>query len=372
MSDPGVRVRLTTDGKAEVINDFAQVGQAGEQAAAKIGDSFERQGDEVDRAAQKVADSFSKMFSIDTPDLQAQLAPAIAEMKAQFEAAGGGAEAYSVILEQLEDRYDAGARVGREYGDALAKISELYQAGFIDQEQAVHLTERATEAMVDATREIEQGTTRVGELRQGWRGLGNQVGSTAAAILSGQPPMQAMLRLTESSIGSVTRLAAAKGKLAVLMAGPWGAAIFAGTALLGGLISKYIEARKASDQNESSTGRLKTATDKLKEATEELDRIMGRNVKTQQQLTIETMNRASAALVATVNVRNQAKAELELARAYVRRHEARALLQTRSGDASAVLITAGNARAAVLEKALADNEQAIRDGMDSVLSLIHI
>lgn len=219
---------------------------------------------DVERSARTMAALFGEAFDpASLPDME-QL---FGRMVTGLEDAGGAATDYDRILGQLQSRYDPLAAVTREYGEALENISRLFAAGVIDLEQAQRLTALATETMDQQTKAFERGTGSAGQMREGWRSLSSQLGEAVRAIIAGRSPLEVMSRQLGDVGSATTRLAGSKTAFARLMTGPWGLAVTAGTALLGGLTTKLFENREASE----SAAR---AADSFADAQSSLGRIM--------------------------------------------------------------------------------------------------
>ncbi|MFN3943892.1 MAG: hypothetical protein ACK4K7_03035 [Allosphingosinicella sp.] len=284
----GVRIRLSTEGAAEVVNTFAQIGQAGESAAARLGDSFDKQGRavedqaekvaaaiakmtavelspelvtearqmiaEVEQEAEKAGEVFSKMFAVEVdPQMREALRAAMDEAQEGFEAAGENAGAYALVLQRLEDRYDKVAVVQRDYASALADIAELLDAKVISESEAQRLTELATNAVIEQAEALKQQAEMSGQARQGYRSLGSSISQFIQDLARGTNPVEAFGRRVNDLGSAGQRVLGQKKDLAAFLTGPWGVAISAGAALLGVLIGKYMSSREEAEKATKAT-----------------------------------------------------------------------------------------------------------------------
>lgn len=159
----------------------------------------------------------------------------------------------------------------------LASAEERASRGLLEQVAALDAVQRELNKTASATDQVtaanRRGANSAGASRTAFVQLGQQLqdatvqaqlGTSAFIIFSQQVP-QAAFALSGLA-GSGNRAQARIGALATFLAGPWGAAIFAGTAILGPFIARLFEAEKAADEVKFSTDALGNAQSVLANA----------------------------------------------------------------------------------------------------------
>lgn len=159
----------------------------------------------------------------------------------------------------------------------LASAEERASRSLLEQVAALDAVQRELNKTASATDQVtaanRRGANSAGASRTAFVQLGQQLqdatvqaqlGTSAFVIFSQQVP-QAAFALSGLA-GSANRAQARIGALATFLAGPWGAAIFAGTAILGPFVARLFEAGKAADEVKFSTDALGNAQSVLANA----------------------------------------------------------------------------------------------------------
>lgn len=181
-------------------------------------------------------------------------AAAVAALKAQINPAAAAQDQFNQKVAFAKAALDRGELSQMEYARAVRLASAaLREAG-----QAEVAATAARNGLTVATR---QGTTArksvinsVGSERTAFIQLGQQMQDmtvqaqmgTNAFIIMGQQLPQVAFALSGLE-GSANKTKAAVGGIATFLAGPWGAAIFVGLAVLGPFVQKLFEAGEAAD-----------------------------------------------------------------------------------------------------------------------------
>lgn len=205
-----VAIRLATEGKAQVKNDFAEIAQSGEVSARRLAATYDEQVKAAERAAERAARTAEKIAAIapQTP-MQMQVNSAVGS-NVRYQSASGGiagdfegsarrsAAAMKDLIaeeERLEQRtrallsaidpvWAAQDRFNREMAEAKA----LLDAGRISTEQYAAASVRA-KAGVDAVANAQgRGAQMSGLARAGYQQLSYQVGDVTQQLAMGVNP----------------------------------------------------------------------------------------------------------------------------------------------------------------------------------------
>lgn len=162
MPKPSVAVRLGTEGKSQVKNDFAEVATGGDAAAKRIGDAFDREAQRMDRARQNMAANAAKLAAIQPQTaVQMRINDSVGTGYAQQEgSARRSAQAFieaAKAEEQLEARtralmaaIDPTWAAQQRFNAELAEAKALFDAGRIGAEGYAAAQARAS-ATLEAT-----------------------------------------------------------------------------------------------------------------------------------------------------------------------------------------------------------------------------
>lgn len=230
-----------------------------------------------------------------------------------------------VATEALAVEYREAAAAARSHADAAEQVQAV-----LNRQQS------ATQAVVAAQR---QGTTALGAVTNSARAnrvafvqLGQQMqdvtiqaqmGTNAFTIFAQQVP-QAAFALSGLT-GAAGSASARIGAFATFLSGPWGAAFFAATAVLGPFIYALFQSGEAADESASAHQSLADKLDLTRNSWEEVTDAV-RDYNAQQQIASETTLQAAAAAVlmakqnyeTAISWRERLRATLEVYQAEVR------------------------------------------------------
>lgn len=170
-----------------------------------------------------------------------------------------------------DGKFNAAMRVGVQAASKYAKEQERLSGEMLEQVRINELIQKELGQTASATEMVAKATARGASAsraaandnrasRTAFIQLGQQMqdvtvqaqlGTNAFTIFSQQVP-QAAFALSGLA-GSANRTQARIGNLATFLAGPWGAAIFAATAVLGPYVARLFEADEALEQAEFSS-----------------------------------------------------------------------------------------------------------------------
>src|SRR4051812_41776248 len=102
MPRPQVSIRLATDGKAQVRQDFADIATDGSAASQRIAAAFERDSASAEAALTKLAKTSERLSAVAGSALQQQINRSVGVGPDQSGAARASAQAFAQQLEQAE------------------------------------------------------------------------------------------------------------------------------------------------------------------------------------------------------------------------------------------------------------------------------
>lgn len=173
------------------------------------------------------------------------------------------ASGVSVEMQRLLQQIDPAAAAQMRFEQSTEMVNAALRQGIITQQQA-------TQAMQLLNAEYVRNAGASGQMRMGMVQVGQQMqdvaislygGQRASVVLAQQIP-QLTFALT-SLEGSSNKTANRIGQIASLMSGPWSIAVVGLSAVIGGLIDRYI---LAGDEAEKSKGKTLTLVDALEKS----------------------------------------------------------------------------------------------------------
>lgn len=168
----------------------------------------------------------------------------------------------SAAAEALANDEAQAARAARDHAAALAQV------------QAV--LDRNMKAVANSSNVIRLNTASAGAQRAAYVGLGQQLQDSVIQMQMGTSALTILTQQGSQAAFALSGLGGVVGRVAGFFAGPWGAAIFAATALTGGLTAALWSNKSALDGLTGSAAANKSATEALTTATAALDEITGR------------------------------------------------------------------------------------------------
>lgn len=274
MARPSVAIRLGTEGKAQVKNDFREIGDAGDAAAKRLSATYEAQSAAAERALERAQRTAAKIAAIaPQTSMQMRINDTVGTGFGQHEgSARASAMAFQEIARaeaELEQRtrallaaIDPVWAAQQRFNAEILEAKTLLDAGRISTEQYAAAELRAKESL-EAVAVAQQRTNQTtGLMRAGYQQLGFQVQDITQQMALGISPMvilaqqggqtaQALTLLgdgMEQTGKKATGLAGKALAFARFMSGPWGAAVTGGALVLGMLIPKLLETSDAVQQ----------------------------------------------------------------------------------------------------------------------------
>ncbi|MFQ3664668.1 MAG: hypothetical protein SNJ79_01340 [Sphingomonadaceae bacterium] len=209
------------------------------------------------------------------------------------------------------------------YPELAERLQRTGQAGRLTASEFVRLTREQDSAAAAARRqaaEAEKAAVANKRLEAASRAaaaaarqqaatkgrLARELGLLVTSAAGGARALDLVASRGRTAALAIAGLSKTAGGFASFLAGPWGAALFAATTVLGVLATKTREARDAKDDHRDATQRLAQAIDDLNAA-------LGLNVDKADILAAEERRLTREKLASALATREQLKAELELA-----------------------------------------------------------
>ena len=265
MPQPSVAIRLGTEGGARVKNDFAEVGQAGENAAKRLGDAFDREAQKAERSRQRMADTAAKIAAIAPQTaIQMRINEAVGSGYSQPEgSARRSAQAMAELIQQqerleqrvhmfraaLEPAYAAQARFNQEMAEAKALISQ----GAISLDMYCDKLRLERTLLDQSTQAGQRHNVMSGEQRAGMAQLTMNLNDMATMWSLGAKPQQIFASQSGQVIQAIALMQGGASRFTMFMMGPWGAAIQVGLIALIPLVGKLLEGEDALKKVEFAT-----------------------------------------------------------------------------------------------------------------------
>lgn len=311
-----VITRVQSDG-----NGFAQLVQDAKRAGDQVRQQFDRDFTEIGRLA-------SQALSIPRNNVGA-----LDLGVGQYREAAANAQAYAIAVREVAT---ASARAAAEVGDTSAETRRYVQAAQAAAreaeeearalnitaqtherlQQAINQTASATDRVVQSTR---TGTTAQGAVTNSVRAsrvayvqLGQQMQDVVIQAQMGTNAFQIFTQQVPQAAFALSGLGGTVGTVARVMSGPFGAAIFAATALLGPLIANLITGGKAAEDTGSAMSKLSDKLDFSKNSYESLTAVIEEYNKAQDKSTALTYDGIIAGEKAALTNLERAKSILAL------------------------------------------------------------
>lgn len=217
-----------------------------------------------------------------------------------------------VRMQSFERQQIAAAAASRATATQLAAVQQVMN--------------RQASAVTNSTNVVRLNTASAGAQRAAYVQLGQQLQDSVIQAQMGTSALTILTQQGSQAAFALSGLGGVVGRVATFLSGPYGAAVFAATALTGGLATVLLSSKGAFDGATGAAAANKTATDALATATAALDEVTGR-------LTQSTDQRRVATALATEATRRDAQAALAAAEAMLAYREARLSAQrARAGN----------------------------------------
>lgn len=294
--------------------------------------SAERQFDQFSQNANRLVSQAVTMPRTSSGALNLGVAEAQAAARAADERAAAAREVANAVrlAAAAEGDYSQSARLSIAAAEALANDERQAAQAARDHAAAVAQVQaqldRTSKAMANSNNVVRLNTASAGAQRAAYVQLGQQLQDATIQAQMGTSALTILTQQGSQAAFALSGLGGTVGRVAGFFAGPWGAAIFAATALTGGLTAALWSNRDALDGLTGSAAANKSATEALTTATAALDEITGR-------LKESTDERRVATGLATAETIRSTQANLA---------EAESLLAVREAQLSAQRARAGN------------------------------
>ncbi|MFC4255381.1 hypothetical protein GRI97_08080 [Altererythrobacter xixiisoli] len=253
---------------ADAFRDLIEATAAQDERAAQgfLDNAFGL--DRQTKSARESAQAFQEMFAEQerTAQTNAALAASAVELRTQLDPMYAAQRRFDDEMERADRLYDAGISGVREYAAAqqLARNNLRESAQAVMQNSTA--VERAGQANSAVARSNQAAFVMLGQQMQDVL-VQAQMGTSGITIFTQQVPQAAyaLSGLADSSDETLSKV----GEMASFMSGPWGAAFFAATAILGPFIYDLIFAGEAASEAEQKAYDFSNGMDVLRLSTGE-------------------------------------------------------------------------------------------------------
>ncbi|MCC4254122.1 hypothetical protein LL251_17055 [Sphingobium naphthae] len=259
MTQVKVAIRLGTEGKEAVVNDFKRVGEAGDAAATRAARAFDRASQDIESAMRRQAAAADKIAAISPQTgMQARINMAVGTGASLDE---GSARASALAFRELiaeQERYEAVAARIRAQLDPLWAAQQRYTVAVNEARQAhaagalsadlLAQEELRLKAALDIVEQAHRGgNVSAGQYRAGMQQLGFQVQDLgvqmAMAAGSGDVMKGVLTGLAMQGpqvVSAIALMRGSAGGFLGFLAGPWGAGVMAATSVLAILGAQFL------------------------------------------------------------------------------------------------------------------------------------
>jgi uncharacterized protein (TIGR02594 family) len=254
---PQVSIRLATDGKAQVVRDFGDVGDAGDVQAKRISAAYNRAATDADSALARVQKAAARMASI-APTATGATNMVNPITGGSYAQADGRAQASAAAIAASYDQADASARrllasvdplyaAQMRYDAALQEAIGLQKIGALTTDQLAVVQTGLKKQLDDTTLLYGKHGEAIGNTRIAQMELMHVVRGSVDQFAAGAPPMQ-IFTMHLGMLGQAAALSGeSMGKFGAFMASGWGLALTVAVVALGPLIGKLVEAGSGVD-----------------------------------------------------------------------------------------------------------------------------
>ncbi|MGW8204406.1 hypothetical protein ACWGM0_17905 [Sphingomonas bisphenolicum] len=388
MTQPKVAIRLGTEGKQEVVNDFKAVGDAGDAAANRASRSFDKAATDFEAAERRMAAAAQKIAAIMPKSaLQMQI-----ESVSGSTATGGAVErrpgassisslqegsarisaaAFRELLAE-QDRYEASAlrlrtaidpvwaaqqHFNREMGEARMLVAN----GSISLDEYCAKLRLEQTALDESSKAHGRMTTSSGAMRAGLQQAGFQVQDFFVQINGGTDAVRAFSMQAPQLIGDLQMMThgAEQGegrfaKFAGLLGGPWGVALGIAIPVAGMLaetLFKDADASKAAEE----------AAKKHRDAVEALNREMRQSIQTAEDKARANYILLESDRLAAIQAERRLQAELTMARLLAKNAQGSSLAAGGPGGAQSIVASQYAAQVERIESDLKKSQDRIAE-----------
>lgn len=298
MARNSVAIRIGTEGKATVIRDFAEIGDAGTVQSQRIKAKWEGDVAAVERAVERMNKTQQRLAAVSTSPTGPSntINPITAGNYNQSNnAAMRSAQALSQELDRAENEarqllaaIDPLFAAQQRYGTAVGNLDRLLAQGALSEERYIQLLRAEEAALEQASIAQRRHAQASGLQRAGYQQLSFQItdvtqqlalGTSGMIIAAQQGPQvaQAMSMIGDGAEGAGKKVGGASGmlqRMAGVMMTPWGAAITGGMLILGMFISKLVETGETLDSEIEKLRENAEKTEQTRRAKEAFERTL--------------------------------------------------------------------------------------------------
>lgn len=250
-----VAIRLGTEGKATVKQDFREIANDGDAVANRWARAFEKSGQEVEASMRRQALAAEKLAQImpATP-MQRQVQAAAttsytggtAQESARFFAEAARAQAeLEARTRALVSAIDPAWAAQQRFNSEMAEAKALVSAGTISLDQYCDKLRLEQAALNQATQAGRGHLASQGQMRAGTQQLSYSIGDFATQVSMGQGVLMAFSAQMNQTLNALALMQKESKGFIGFMSGPWGAVI-QGAVLIGGMfVAKLLESKDA-------------------------------------------------------------------------------------------------------------------------------
>lgn len=257
MPQPRVSIRLGTDGKAQVVKDFADIGDAGDAGAKRISSAFQRDSavaeaalEKLNKTAQRlaavspVAGGPSNLINPITGGSYAQAdGAAQASARAIQQQMQAGEQAARRLLAAVDPLYAAQMR----YDTALAEANTLQRQGSMTTAQLATVQTGLKAQLNEQIALYGKVGSNTGNARLAQMEFMHAVRGSADQLAAGAPPMQVFAMHMAMLSQSAQLAGGSLGKVGEFLSSGWGIALVLAVAAMAPMLAKLVQAGESVD-----------------------------------------------------------------------------------------------------------------------------
>lgn len=356
---------------------------------------FERAaGDSGTRAGRAMADGTRRAFERDFADINRMVSAALARPAGkaggldlgvgEMRQAATAAQAHAQALRQVARAAELTAREQGDNSAATRRYLQAARAAVIEADRGAREANEQAVAMERLQTQLDRAAGSAQRLagangrlaasndnsRMGMVGVGQQLQDITIGLQSGQRASTVFAQQLPQLAFAMSNFGGVAGRVGAFLSGPWGAAILAGTLLLGGMAAAFGDSEEAADKAGDANDRHRRSAEDLAKAIRELDEATEEQTRTSRQSAQASLDNAKALLQEAIQTRENVIAQLELAAARLNAAESptqRGALYGGAGAAAEVGSAAGEVRA--LRARIAEQQELIAAAERSVRRL---
>lgn len=229
---------------------------------------------------------------------------------------------------------------------------------------------------------LNQATVSAGQKRAATQQLGAQINDFGTQVSAGINPIVAFNQQLGQLGYAMSQMGGRAGAVGAFLAGPWGAAIVVGAAVLSTLTMKVLAQRNAleeatkklrEDAKESQIAAQAKAiyaksVDGVRDALRDMNADLSKSIQSQRQAELATLAAAEGQRQYSIRLRESLTAQLELRKTQAQAQLDRAMMPNQQGEAAALGLSAAQKAVADANSALRQNEANIAAAQQAIRS----